>query len=336
MHADHLFAVLDVHAGGAPSRIVRSGLPRIPGATMMDRMQGFAARHDWIRKALVLEPRGKEMTSVVVLTEPVHPDAHVGAFFMEAHGYLPMCGSDTIATATALIETGQVPATGPETVVRIDTPAGLIEATAHLDPDGRVASVTFVNAPGFCAVSQEPLEVPGLGRVVVDVAYGGNFYVIADASRLGLAFDPLRTRPLVTAAHSLREAANAALPVRHPTIPEIAGITHVQLFWPPEREGGPTRIVVVIPTGGVDRSPCGTGTTAKVATLFARGELELGQAFTHESLTGARFTGRPLEPTLVGDTPACRVSITGTASVVADATIFVDRRDALAEGFLLA
>lgn len=336
MHADHMFKVLDVHAGGAPTRIVYSGLPRIGGVTMMDRMQGFAAAHDWIRGTLLLEPRGKEMTSVVVLTDPVHPDAHAGAFFMEAHGYLPMCGSDTIATTTALVETGQVAVTGADTVVRIDTPAGLIEATAHVEPDGRVASVTFVNAPGFCAVSREKVDVPGFGPVLVDVAYGGNFYVIADATQLGLAFDPHGTRPLVEAAAALRKAANAAFDIRHPTIPEIRGITHVQWFWPPQRPADPTPIVVVIPTGGVDRSPCGTGTTAKVATLFGRGELEVGQAYTHRSLTGARFTGRPLEPTTVGATPACRVAITGTAYVVADATIFVDRRDEMAEGFLLS
>ncbi len=335
MHADHLFKVLDVHAGGAPSRIVYSGLPRIDGATMMERMQGFASAHDWIRRTLVLEPRGKDMTSVVVLTEPVHPEAHVGAFFMEAHGYLPMCGSDTIATTTALVETGQVPVTGPDTVVRIDTPAGLIEATAHVEDDGRVSSVTFVNAPGFCLVSQETVDVPGHGAVVVDVAYGGNFYVIADASRLGLSFDPLHTRPLVEAAQAVRGAANAAFAIRHPTLPEVTGITHAQLFWPPAREGDPTPIVVVIPTGGVDRSPCGTGTTAKVSTLFGRGELALGQPLTHQSLTGARFTGRPLEATTVGDVPACRVSITGSAYIVADSTILVDRRDEMAEGFLL-
>lgn len=336
MRADHMFRVMDVHTGGAPSRLVYSGLPRIEGATMMDKMRGFAATHDWIRKALVLEPRGKDMTSAVVLTEPVHPEAHVGAFFMEAHGYLPMCGSDTIATATALVETGQVATTGPETVVRIDTPAGLIEATARVEPDGHVSSVTFVNAPGFCSLSLAELDVPGTGEVVVDVAYGGNFYVIADARQFGLTFDPLHTTPLVQVAHALRNACNTSFAVSHPTIPEIVGVTHVQLFLPPENVGEPTRIVVVIPTGGVDRSPCGTGTTAKVATLVARGELELDQPFTHQSLTGAQFVGRAVERTTFGTTPAVRVAITGTAHLVSDSTIFVDRRDILAEGFVLA
>lgn len=336
MYADHLFRVLDVHAGGAPSRIVQSGVPHVEGPSMMAKMQAFAAEHDWIRKALVLEPRGKEMTSAVVLTEPVHPDAHVGAFFMEAHGYLPMCGSDTIATVTALVETGEIPATGPETIVRIDTPAGLIEGTAHVEPSGRVSAVTFVNAPGFCAVNQQPVDVPGIGEVTVDVSYGGNFYVITDARKLGLEFDPTRTRPLVAAAHAVREATNATFDSVHPTFPQINGVTHVQLFFPPERAGDPTLIVVVMPTGGVDRSPCGTGTTAKVATLFARGELGIGESFTHQSLTGARFIGRPLEATSVGSTPACRVSITGTAYLVAESTIFVDRSDVMAEGFLLA
>lgn len=335
MRADHAFKVLDIHAGGAPSRLVYSGLPRLRGSTVMEKMQEFASLHDWIRSALVLEPRGGALTSAIVLTEPAHPEAHVGAFFMEPHGYLPMCGSDAIAMTTALVETGQVAVTGPETVVRIDTPAGLIEATAHVDGD-RVTGVTFVGAPAFCALSEEKLEVPGYGTVVVDVAYGGNFYVIADATQFGVEFDALNTAPAVAVAQRLREAVNRRFDVTHPTIGEIAGVTHVQLFLPPEEDGNPTRVMVVIPTGNVDRSPCGTGTTAKVATLLARGELSLGQTFTHHSVTGARFTGRAVETTTVGATPACRVAITGTAYVVADATIYVDLRDELAHGFLLS
>jgi len=334
MRADHVFKVIDVHAGGAPSRLVYSGIPQLVGETMMEKMRYFEAHHDWIRRSLVLEPRGGSLTSAVVLMPPSRSDAHIGAFFMEAHGYLPMCGSDTLATVTALVETGQVAATGAETVVRIDTPAGLIEATAHVD-GGRVTEVTFVGAPAFCVLSQQDLEVPGFGSVTVDVAYGGNFYVIADAAQFDVPLEALNTGPAVAVAHHLRDAVNAAFQVEHPVIPDIRGVTHVQLFTKPERASEPTRIMVIIPTGNVDRSPCGTGTTAKVATLFGRGELSLGQPFVHQSVTGARFTGRAVESTTAAAMPACRVAITGSAFVTADATIYVDHADVLAEGFQL-
>ena len=167
MRADHVFKVLDVHAGGNPARIFYSGLPRTSGATMMDKMREFQANHDWIRSAMVLEPHGGNNTSAVVLTDPVSPLAHVGAFFMEAHGYLPMCGSDTLALATALIESGQVAATGPETVVRIDTPAGLIEARAVVD-GLKVTSVTFLSAPAFCLHHHVPLTLPTGPTLTVD------------------------------------------------------------------------------------------------------------------------------------------------------------------------
>lgn len=334
MHADHVFKITDVHAGGAPSRIVFSGIPRLDGATVMDKMQYFAANHDWIRRSLVLEPRGGGLTSGVVLLPPSHPGAHVGAFFMEPDGYLPMCGSDTISTVTALIETGQVPVTGPHTQVRLDTPAGLIEATAEVD-HGRVRSVTFVGAPAFCALANRDLEIPGFGSVKVDVAYGGNFYVIADAAQFGLRLAADNTGPIISVAQQLHAAVNSAFDVSHPEIPQIKGVTHVQLFTQPDGPSAPTPIAVVVPPGIVDRSPCGTGTTAKVATLIASGQLDFGQPFAHQSVTGAVFTGRAVEATTVGPLPACRVAITGSAYIVADSTIFVDRDDVLAEGFQL-
>jgi proline racemase len=315
--------------------LVLSGVPTLPGPTIMDKMQHFRAHHDWIRRSLVMEPRGGGLTSAVVLTAPSRPDADVGAFFMEAHGYLPMCGSDTISTVTALVETGQVAVTGPETPVRLDTPAGLIEATAHVAA-GQVTAVTFVGAPAFCALSQVPVDVPGFGSVLVDVAYGGNFYVIADAAQFDLKLEALDTGPAVQVAHLLRVAVNDAFDVVHPEIAQVRGVTHVQLFLIPEHEDAPTPMMVVVPTGDVDRSPCGTGTTAKVAALHARGQLELQQSFVHQSVTGARLTGRPVEAATVGGEPADRVAITGSAFLIADATIFVDRSDVLAEGFRLA
>src|SRR5262245_31999388 len=278
MRADHAFKVLDVHAGGAPTRLVLSGIPPLRGRTVMERMEYFKLHHDWIRRALVLEPRGGKLTSAVVLLPSSRPDADFAAFFMEAHGYLPMCGSDTISTVTALVETGQIPITGPETLVRLEVPAGLVEATAHVT-DGRVSAVTFVNAPAFCLMAQQRVDVPGFGEAVIDIAYGGNFYVIADAAQFDLKLEAMNTGPATEVARRLLSAVNEAFEVEHPEIPQIRGVTHVQLFLEAPEPGGATPMMVIVPVGdavaNVDRSPCGTGTTAKVAALHSRGELQL-------------------------------------------------------------
>lgn len=335
MRADHVFKVIDLHSAGAPSRLVLSGVPPLLGGTVMEKMQYFAANHDWIRRALVLEPRGRGLTSGIVLLPPSRPDADVGAFFIEAHGYLPMCGSDTIATVTALIETGQIESTGSQTVVRLDTPAGLIEASAEVK-NGRVSAVTFVGAPAFCPLPNQRLSLPSFGSVTVDVGYGGNFYVIADAAQFGLELAPHNTGPATEVARQLHEAVNAAFDVQHPQLATVRGVSHVQLFSDRRDGSGPTRVMVIMPRGLVDRSPCGTGTTAKVATLFSKGLLDLGQPFVHQSVTGACYTGRPVELAAVGTFRACRVAITGSAYLTADSTIYVDRADELADGFQLA
>lgn len=334
MRADQEFRVIDSHSGGAPSRLVLSGVPQLAGATVMEMMHDFAAHHDWIRRALVLEPRGRGLTSAVVLLPPTRPDADVGAFFMEAHGYLPMCGSDTISTVTVLLETGRLPITGPQTLVRLDTPAGLIEATARVE-DGRVRGVSFVGAPAFCLLPEQKLEIPGFGMVQLDVSYGGNFYAIMDAAQFDLDLAPDTVDQAVAIAAAAHRAVNSEIEVQHPALPSVRGVTHVQLFNQPAEDGGPTKVMVIMPRGLVDRSPCGTGTTAKVATLYSKGLLELGQPFVHRSVTGASFTGRPVEPGQVASVPACRVEITGTAYLTADSTIYVDQDDELAAGFQL-
>lgn len=334
MRADHLFKVFDIHSCGAPSRLIMSGIPPLRGDSVMEKMLDFAAHHDWIRHTLVLEPRGKDMTSGIVLLPPSRPDADVGAFFIEAHGCLPMCGSDTICTVTALLETGQLPITGAETVVRLDTPAGLIEATASVE-NGRVTGVTFVGAPAFCLLPDQQVTLPSYGTVTVDVSYGGNFYAITDADRFGLELAPDATKPAVRFAGELHRAVNEQLEVQHPELEPIRGVTHVQLFSAPADGIGPTKVMVVMPSGMIDRSPCGTGTTAKVATLLSKGALELNQPFVHTSVTGGHYTGRAVSRGQVGSVSSCRVAITGNATITADSTIYVDNSDVLAGGFQL-
>ncbi len=366
----HEFTVIDSHTGGNPTRLVLTGVPTLPGDSVAAKAQYFKAHHDWIRTAMVLEPRGGNLTSSAVLVPPSHSDADIGIFFMEPMGYVSMCGSDTIGLVTMLIDSGTLPSSGGQTVVRIDTPAGLVEATARMN-DGLVEDVTFVNVPAFVAALDVELDVEGHGRVTVDVAYGGNVYVIVDARRFGLDLVAERTAPAVDIArrvlagcrrhwasepgcrrHWASEPGSrhrgaglpatlgvgAGLPATsggHPDDPAIRGITHVQFASAPVGEDADARIMVVIEPGIVDRSPCGTGTTAKIATLSERGLLGLGDPYTHESVTGQTFTGRLVGQTVMGGRGRHTVAITGRAFVTAEATMIVDSRDPLGHGFLV-
>jgi proline racemase len=332
--AKHRFEVIDSHTGGNPTRLALSGIPEVPGKTMSEKMAYFQKNHDWIRTAMVLEPRGGNLTSSAVLVPPCDPRADIGIFFMEPFGYPPMCGSDTIGLVTMLIESGRIPAAQPTTTVRIDTPAGLVEATARVSA-GVVEDVTFANVTAFVAALDAEITVDGYGSVTADIAYGGNFYVIADAAQFGLTLQAHDTAPAIAAARSLLAAANDIISAQHPVDRTIKGITHVQFFGPAHSEGADARIMVIIEPGIVDRSPCGTGTTAKVATLMQRGLMAVGDTFTHESVTGGRFTGTAVETTALGDQKGYRVAITGQAYITAESTIIVDPRDPLGHGFLV-
>jgi proline racemase len=245
-----------------------------------------------------------------------------------------MCGSDTIATVTALIETGQISARDAEAELHLDTPAGLIVAHPRIS-DGKVDAVTFRNAPAYAAALDAKIDVDGYGPVVVDIGYGGNFYAITSADQFGLKLGADMTTEATRVAEKVRAAVNATIDVTHPEIPEVRGVTHVQFYTDAAPDGTSARVMVIVPPGLVDRSPCGTGTTAKVATLVAKGVLQPGQTFTHHSVTGAFFTGRAVEPAQVGPYPGQRVEITGQSFLIADTTLYVDHRDPLALGFLL-
>lgn len=328
------FDVIDSHTGGNPTRLVVSGIPDLPGVTMAEKVAYFEQHHDWIRTAMVLEPRGGNLTSSAVLVPPCDPRADIGVFFMESFGYPPMCGSDTVGLVTMLIESGRVPAHEPVTTIRIDTPAGLVEATARVT-GGLVEHVTFVNVTAFVIALDHQLTVPGYGTVTVDVAYGGNVFVIADSAQFGLTLQPHNMATAIEASQQLLAAANASVHTEHPLDPTINEITHVQFFGDDQGHGADARIMVVVPPGIVDRSPCGTGTTAKVATLMHRGVMKEGDTFVHEAVTGGRFTGTALDTTTLGDRSGYRVSITGQAYVIAVGTVILDNRDDLRHGFLV-
>lgn len=329
-HGRHVLRVVDAHGGGNPTRIITGGVPKLSGDTVAAQQADFEKHWDHIRTAVTLEPRGGALTSSAVLVPPADQRADVGVFFMEPFGYPTMCGSDTISLVTALFETGQVPASGDSAIVRLDTPAGLVTAEARLSSTG-VDSVTFTNVPGFLALDSVALDVPGLGELTIDVAYGGNFYVLVPASRLGLdlAVDP--PTAVSAPAGRLLAAAQGQLVVAHPEHPALNRITHVMVV--DEHDAPDARVQVVVPPDVLDRSPCGTGTTARVAALVAKGALGIGESITHTSLTGQKFTGRALEGVDVGAYAGTRVTITGSGHIIGDGNIYIDERDPLAHGY---
>jgi trans-L-3-hydroxyproline dehydratase len=328
---------LDAHAGGEPLRIVTGGLPPLAGATMLERRREMRARHDAIRRALMWEPRGHADMYGCVLTPPVSPAADYGVLFMHNAGYSTMCGHGVIALVTALVETGTLPASGAATCVTLDTPAGLVRATAHADRHGRVERVTFLNVPSFLYARDVPVSVPGAGRVDVDVVFGGAFYAVLPADLLGLTVEPAQRAALVAAGEAVKRAVTAALPIEHPESPELGFLYGTILTGPPEDPAHHSRNICVFANAEVDRSPTGTGVSGRVAQLAARRALSDGQSIAIESVLGRRsvFSGRVAQRAQVGKFPAVVPEVGGTAFLTGRAEFLLDPRDPLRDGFLI-
>jgi proline racemase len=327
------FHTVDSHTEGMPTRVVVGGVGTLPGATMAERRLWFAEHSDDLRTLLMYEPRGHGAMSGAILQPPTRPDADYGVLFIEVSGLLPMCGHGTIGVATVLVETGMVPVTEPVTRIRLDTPAGLVTADVAVQ-DGAATSVTIENVPSFVYAADRGIDVPGFGPVRCDLAFGGNFYAIVDLDDLGLPFDRARSGDLLAAGLAVMDAVNAADSPVHPERPDISGCHHVYLK-APGSTAALSRHAMAIHPGWFDRSPCGTGTSARMAQLHARGELPLGQDFVNESFIGTRFTGRLLSRTTVGPYPAVVPAITGRAWVTATSQFHLDPTDPFPAGFLL-
>jgi len=327
-----LVTTVDTHTGGNPTRTVTSGGPKLYGKTMTEKMAYMSEQHDAFRQALMFEPRGHEVMSGCILTEACDPSADIGVVFIETGGYLPMCGHDTIGLCTALIESGFYPE--DKTVIRLDTPAGLVEAKLEI-VQGKVKQVAFVNVPSFLYQSDVRVEVKGIGEVKLDIAYGGNFYGLVDARPLQLALIPSQAAEIIQLAIRIREAANATLEIVHPEIPIIRGMTHVEFYSDPVSPLADCRNAVVVPPGGIDRSPCGTGTSAKVAALYSQGKLKLGEEFVHESIVGSLFYAQILQETKVGSLQAVIPQISGSAWVTGIHQFVFSASDSLKNGFFL-
>ncbi len=330
MRARVVLSAVDSHTEGMPTRVVTGGVGDLPGATMEARRQYLVHERDDLRRLLVLEPRGHGAMSGSILQSPTRPDADFGVLFIEVSGCLPMCGHGTMGTATVLVETGMVPVKEPTTVIRLDTPAGLVEATVAVE-GGRATAVTIRNVPSYLHLKDAEVDVAGVGRCRVDLAWGGNFYAIVPASALGLSVEPRRHDELIAAGLRVMDAVNDQLEFSHPEN-AIAHCHHVILAEEPTPTR-PARAAVAIHPGWLDRSPCGTGTSARMAQRYARGLLDLDEDFPHLSTIGTRFTGRLVAEARVGPFPAVVPTVTGRAFVTGLASYLLDPDDPFPAGF---
>ncbi|MFI7442452.1 proline racemase family protein [Nonomuraea indica] len=333
MRTRRVFHAVDSHTEGMPTRVITGGVGVIPGASMAERRIHFRDNLDHVRRLLMNEPRGHAAMSGAILQPPTRPDADWGVLFIEVSGLLPMCGHGTIGVATVLVETGMVEVVEPVTTVRLEVPAGLVVVDVAVQ-DGMALSVTLRNVPSYCDRLDATVTVPGFGEIRYDLAYGGNFYAIADLDAYGLPFDRKAKNDILAAGLATMEAINAAAEPVHPEDDRIRGCHHVY-FAAPGSDARHSRHAMAIHPGWFDRSPCGTGTSARMAQLHARGELPLGRDFVNESFIGTRFVGRLLEDATVGGRPAVVPSITGRAWVTGTAQYFLDPRDPFPEGFEL-
>lgn len=327
----HRFDCIDGHTCGNPVRVVKTGGPTLDGASMSDKRQHFLAEYDWIRTGLMFEPRGHDMMSGSILYPPTREDCDVAILFIETSGCLPMCGHGTIGTVTIALENGLVKPR-EEGVLRLDTPAGLVVADYEMK-DGFVDWVRLRNVASFLHSRELPIDCPELGPITVDVAYGGNFYAIVEPQKNFHDMGDYSAGDLIRMSLKLRKALNEAYDFVHPENPTIRGLSHIQWTGKPLRDGSHARNAVFYGDKAIDRSPCGTGTSARMAQLTAKGQLNVGDDFVHESIIGSQFHGRVEDEARVGDYDAIIPSIRGWARVHGYNTIFIDDRDPYAHGF---
>ncbi|HCQ53162.1 4-hydroxyproline epimerase [Brevundimonas diminuta] len=326
-----VFFCIDGHTAGNPVRLVAGGAPLLSGASMAERRLDFLSRYDWIRTSLCFEPRGHDMMSGGFLYPPTLPNADAGILFIETSGCLPMCGHGTIGMITFGIEHGLIRPRTPGRL-KVEVPAGVLDIAYETEGD-RVTSVRIRNVPAYLAAEGIEIEVPGLGPLSVDVSYGGNYYAIVEPQGAYAGLDDLGASRIIELSGLVRERVRAAFHPVHPDEPSINGVSHVLWADRPKGQGADGRNAVFYGDKAIDRSPCGTGTSARLAHLHAKGRLKVGDAFVHESYIGSRFIGRVEAETTVGEHKAIVPSIEGSAIATGFNTIWVDRRDPFWAGF---
>jgi proline racemase len=335
MRARRTITVVGCHAGGEIGNVVTGGVLPPSGDTVFEQMETLRRDDDWLRRLLLREPRGSVACHANLVVPSKRPDCDAGFIIMEPTEYPAMSGSNTICTATVLLETGMVEMREPETVLRLEAPGGVVEVRATCR-DGRCESVELTNVPAFADRLEAPVEVEGIGTVAVDVAYGGMWYAIASAQALGFAIEPDEARDMSLTGERIRSAAREQLPCVHPENPGIAGISIVQIAGPWQGVGRVSRNAVVIAPGRLDRSATGTGLSARMAALHARGLMRVGDAMTHASPIGSTFDGRIVSETEVGGRPAIVPAIRGSAWITGISQLVIDPDDPYPEGYVLA
>ena len=329
--ARHTFLCVDGHTCGNPVRVVAGGGPRLAGRSMSEYRQHFLAEYDWMRRGLMFEPRGHDMMSGSILYDPLRDDCDLGILFIETSGCLPMCGHGTIGTVTTALEEGFV-TPREEGRLNLDTPAGLVGVTYRRD--GRwIESVTLRNVPAWLEATDVAVDVPGLGELRCDIAYGGNFYAIFEPQPGFEGLDSLSVDDILRLSPEIRRRLNAIITPQHPDDATIQGVSHVMWTGPAHAAEADARNAVFYGDRAIDRSPCGTGTSARMAQLHGRGRLTVGDRFVHESIIGSLFTGRVAGEEVIGPHRGIRPEITGWARVTGYNTIFIDDRDPFAHGF---
>jgi trans-L-3-hydroxyproline dehydratase len=327
-------STLDLHTAGEPLRIITGGFPGVPGETMLAKRRALRAELDHLRRALMWEPRGHADMYGCLPTEPVNPGSHLGALFLHNEGLSSMCGHGIIALATAVFDCGLVPLPPETSPLLIDTPAGTVEARPNR-AGGRVRSVSFTNVPSFVSELSRPVVVPGLGTVSCDVAFGGAFYAFCRAEDLGVSLVPAEFRELIDLGMRVKKAVQETLEIVHPTEPDLGFLYGTIIVGPPHDPRNFSRNVCIFADGEVDRSPTGTGVSARAAIHTARRELGPGEPFVVESILGTCFTGRILREMEFGPHRAVVPEVTGSAAITGRNEFWLDPEDPLRHGFLL-
>ncbi|WP_099188874.1 proline racemase [Tepidibacter mesophilus] len=334
MKAIRSIHAVDSHTMGEPTRIIVGGVPNIPGKTMAEKKEYLEKNMDTLRTATMLEPRGHNDMFGSILTAPVNEEADFGIIFMDGGGYLNMCGHGSIGAITVAIETGMVEPKEPITEVVMDTPAGIIRSKAKVE-NGKVKEVSIVNVPAFHYKKDVEIEVPEIGKITFDISFGGSFFAIIHANQLGLSVEPKNAQKLTDLGLKIRDIINKDVEIQHPTLSHINTVDLVEIYDAPSHPEATYKNVVVFGQGQVDRSPCGTGTSAKMATLHSKGELKEGELFVYESILGTLFKGRVVGTDKVAEYNAIIPEITASAYITGFNHFVIDPEDPLKHGFIL-
>ena len=325
---------LDAHTAGEPLRLITKGLPPIPGDTILKKRQFFRNNFDFIRTGLMWEPRGHADMYGAVLTEPVSEEGDFGVFFLHNEGYSTMCGHAVIALAKIILDTGMVKKEGKNPEIKMDTPAGLVKAVAYRE-EGRVTQVSFLNVPSFVYLKEQKIQIPDIGWIHYDIAFGGAFYAFCKADELNVSLKPEHYARLIHLGRSIKEAVRNSVHISHPLEEELGFLYGTIITGPPEKPCNHSRNVCVFADGEVDRSPTGTGVSARAALHYSRGELKKGETLVIESLIGTEFKVSVKEVTTFGPYKAVIPKVTGSASITGTSRFYFDPEDPLKKGFIL-